>query len=191
MAKPGFFRNVGGWIVNNMLSPGTTPYGPNGQYNGTLLRNGAINLAAGAVNPLAGQAAKYATNHWGGGMGQEAGQQGYGWLANQSIKPQGGLPYMPSADFAPVQGVDLPQGWQPATEGNEAPTTNPQQSDPTQLAGIVSNGYTRDSRSGSSAGSSVLAEGQAAQDMVGGWQLSNFLKGPQAPQFGQRFTRQA
>ncbi|MGH8060984.1 MAG: hypothetical protein ACREO7_03100 [Pseudoxanthomonas sp.] len=137
--------------------------------------------------------ADYARVRTGGTPAWDANTAGRGWLQNQysqGIKPQSGLPYMPSADFAPINGVDLPQGWQPET-GGDSNYTAPQQSDPTQLAGLVSNGPRRDGRSGSSAGSHVLAEGQAAQDMVGGWQLASFLQGPQKPQFGRQFTRQA
>lgn len=176
MAKPGFWRNVGGAIVNGVLSPGTTPYGPNGQYNKTLLRNGFINLGAGAVNPLAGQLSQLATSRLGGGMAQEAGQKGWGWLADQSISPDG-MPVLQQGfgvsgmqiPGQPMQGQEAAQPQQP----QQAPSGYSQQ--PSQLAQLQVGGPRRDSRSGASAGSSVLAQGKAAQDMVEGMQLSSWL----------------
>lgn len=171
MAKPGFWRNVGGAIVNGVLSPGTTPYGPNGQFNKTLLRNGLINLAAGAVNPVAGKLSQLATNQWGGGASQEAGQRGWGWLADQSIDPQGGI-QVDAPGYA-VNGMDAPQQVQ---QQQAAPQAAPSQmGEPSQLAQMTVPGFGRDGRSGMSAGSSVLAQGQAAQDMVGGMQLASWL----------------
>lgn len=169
MAKPGFWRNVGGAIVNTFLSPGTTPYGPNGQYNSTLLRNGFINLAAGAVNPVAGQLSQLATSRFGGGMAQEAGQRGWGWLADQAITPQGGL-QVDSPGFA-VSGAQVPGQVQEAAPSAPPPPVG----EPSQLAQLTVGAPRRDSRSGASAGSSVLAEGKAAQDMVEGMQLSSWL----------------
>lgn len=170
MSKPGFWRNVGGAIVNTLLSPGTTPYGPNGQYNKTLLRNGFINLAAGAVNPVAGQLSQMATNQWGGGAGQEAGQRGWSWLADQAITSQGGL-QVDAPGYA-INGAQVPgQVQQEATPAApQAPA-----GEPSQLAQLAVKGVGRDSRSGMSAGSSVLAEGKAAQDMVEGMQLGQWL----------------
>lgn len=172
MAKPGFWRNVGGTLVNTFLSPGTTPYGPNGQYNKTLLRNGFINAAVGAAGgPLAGQLSQMATSHWGGGAGQEAGQRGWSWLADQSISPDGLQPMQPQ--YA-VNGVNVPgQIQQEQPQAQQAPA--PAQGPPSQLAQIAVNGIPRDGRSGMSAGSSVLAQGKDAQDMVDGMRLSQWL----------------
>lgn len=190
MARQGFFQRLVGGAVNAAL-PGT-PYNRYSGYNPTLTRNSLISGAVGQVIPGGGALAQSLLNQSGGAQAATAGQQGISGLMG-SYTPGANSGFDSSgiqADFAPIAGVDLPQGWQPDSTG-DSNYTAPQQAEPTQLAGLVSNAPTRDSRSGSSAGSHVLAEGQAAQDMVGGWQLANFLKGPQAPQFGQRYTRQA
>lgn len=185
MSKPGFWRNVGGAIVNTFLSPGTTPYGPNGKYNRTLLRNGLINLAARTVNPVAGGLAQYATNKWGGGQAQEMGQQGWQWLAKQPITDGatgGGLANVNPGTIngGPWTGDTggIPEGYVPEIGQPAESQTGPRktlQGQPQDLAGLMAQGYLRDHRSGRSAGSSVLAEGKAAQGMVEGMQMARWL----------------
>lgn len=61
-------------------------------------------------------------------------------------------------------------------DGNNGGGGSAQQA-PIPLNGLNPLGTRRDTRSGNSASSGVLASGEAAQDMVGNWQVSNWLQG--------------
>lgn len=191
--RQGWFQRAVGGLVNAAL-PGT-PYSRYSGYNPTLTRNSIISGVAGQIVPGGGVLANSILGQTGGAQAATAGQQGLSGLmgayelgnqswqqSNENFDSSGIRPDYSFAFDAPTPDPSAPQ----------QPQSMPGQAEPTQLAGLVGNGVRRrDTRSGSSAGSSVLAEGAAAQNMVEGWQLGNWLgmRAPTGP--GQAYTRQA
>lgn len=185
-------RFLGGAV--NAALPGS-PYSRYSGYNPTLTRNSIISGVAGQLIPGGGTIAQTILNRTGSGQAALAGQQGIAGLMQQTNAGYGDMGNFDSSginpEFAQVQPVDFSQFDPNTMQPLQQPAQQQDQSQqpPTSLAGLMATGG-RDSRSGHSAGSHTLAEGQAAQDMVGDWQTANWLN-MRAPTFGNTYSRRS
>ncbi len=193
MARQSLWNRVLG-AVGNAALPGS-PYNKYTGWNPTLTRNSIISGAVGQLNPIAGGLTQQFLGNTPGAQSATAGNQGISGLmglgesSNAAYRgdfDSSGI----QAEFAPIAPMDF-TGYDP-TNPQTAP--QPQQQgaqQPQTLAGLAVSGPKRDTRTGNSTRSGVLAEGAAAQDMVEGMKLGNWLgmKAPTGP--GRQYTRQA